>query len=82
MRAVLVNIFGGIMKCDIIAQALLDASAEVGIKVPLVVRLEGTRVQEGRELLKQATVALHSAASIEEAAKLAVELARNHVHTH
>ena len=54
VKGVLVNIFGGIMKCDIIAQGIINAAKEVGFKVPLVVRLEGTNVEAGRKLLEGA----------------------------
>lgn len=54
VQGVLVNIFGGIMRCDVIAQAVVNAAKEVGFKVPLVVRLEGTNVEQGKEILKQA----------------------------
>ncbi len=54
VKGVLVNIFGGIMRCDVIAQAIVNAAKEVGFKVPLVVRLEGTNVDEGRRILESA----------------------------
>jgi len=54
VRGVMVNIFGGIMRCDVIAGAIIAAAKEVGFKVPLVVRLEGTNVEEGRALLEEA----------------------------
>ncbi len=54
VKGVLVNIFGGIMRCDVIAQAVVNAAKEVGFKVPLVVRLEGTNVEEGKRILKEA----------------------------
>ncbi|RMH23875.1 MAG: ADP-forming succinate--CoA ligase subunit beta [Planctomycetota bacterium] len=54
VRGVLVNIFGGIMRCDVIAQAIVNAAKEVGFTVPLVVRLEGTNVEEGRRILQAA----------------------------
>lgn len=54
VQGVLVNIFGGIMQCDVIAQAVVNAAKEVGFKVPLVVRLEGTNVEQGKAILKQA----------------------------
>ena len=54
VKGVLVNIFGGIMRCDVIAQAIVNAAKEVGFKVPLVVRLEGTNVAEGRKILEAA----------------------------
>jgi succinyl-CoA synthetase beta subunit len=81
VRAILVNIFGGIMKCDIIAQALVNAAAEIGIPVPVIVRLEGTRVEEGRAILAGARaggakLALHTARTMQEAAETAVRLAK------
>ncbi|HLU47342.1 MAG TPA: ADP-forming succinate--CoA ligase subunit beta [Planctomycetota bacterium] len=54
VKGVLVNIFGGIMRCDVIAQAIVNAAKQVGFKVPLVVRLEGTNVDQGRRILEQA----------------------------
>jgi len=54
VQGVLVNIFGGIMRCDVIAQAVVNAAKEVGFKVPLVVRLEGTNVEQGKAILEQA----------------------------
>ena len=48
VKAILVNIFGGIMKCDVIARGIVSAAKQVGVKVPLVVRLEGTNVEEGK----------------------------------
>jgi succinyl-CoA synthetase beta subunit len=56
VKGVLVNIFGGIAKCDTIAEALIAAAREVGFRVPVVVRLEGTNVERARELLTQADV--------------------------
>lgn len=77
VRAVLVNIFGGIMQCDVIAQALLDATRGMTLTAPLVVRLEGTRVEEGRQLLKErgGRLPLTTALSFDDAARLAVQLA-------
>jgi succinyl-CoA synthetase beta subunit len=54
VKGVMVNIFGGIMRCDIIAQGIVNAAKSVGFKVPLVVRLEGTNVEAGRRLLERA----------------------------
>jgi succinyl-CoA synthetase beta subunit len=54
VKAIFVNIFGGIMKCDVIANGVVAAAKEIGLKVPLVVRLEGTNVKEGRALLESA----------------------------
>jgi succinyl-CoA synthetase beta subunit len=77
VRAVLVNIFGGIMRCDWIAQGLLNATATLDVKVPIVVRLQGTNVEEGRRLLTSAArLNLISADELEEAARKVVELAR------
>ena len=59
VKAVLVNIFGGIMKCDVIAEGIVAAAKEVQLKVPLVVRLEGTNVEKGKEILAQLGPADH-----------------------
>jgi succinyl-CoA synthetase beta subunit len=72
VRAVLVNIFGGIVRCDVIAQGIVAAAKEVGVNVPLIVRLEGTNVERGREILKQSDLAIISAANLDEAAEKAV----------
>jgi succinyl-CoA synthetase beta subunit len=70
VRGVLVNIFGGIAKCDTIAEALIAAAREVGFKVPVVVRLEGTNVDRARQLLAEAKIAgLLTAADLTDAAK-------------
>jgi succinyl-CoA synthetase beta subunit len=76
VKAILVNIFGGIMKCDVIAEGVIAASREVGMKVPLVVRLEGTNVEKGRELLAKSGIALTVAADMTDAAKKVVAAAR------
>ena len=70
------NIFGGIMRCDTIAEGIIAAVKEVGLNVPLVVRLEGTNVEEGRRLLKESGLPIHTAATLAEGAQLAVKLAR------
>ena len=75
-KAVLVNIFGGIMKCDVIAQGIINAAKTVGMKVPLVVRLEGTNVEEGRRLLKESGLALQPATDLGDAARRAVAAAK------
>lgn len=70
VKAVLVNIFGGIAKCDIIADALIKAATEIGFQVPVVVRLEGTNVEKARQMLKEANIeALKSATDLTDAAK-------------
>jgi succinyl-CoA synthetase beta subunit len=72
VKAVLVNIFGGIARCTTIATALIEASKEVGIKVPLVVRLEGTEVEEGKKMLAQSGLAMTAADDLTDAAKKVV----------
>jgi succinyl-CoA synthetase beta subunit len=76
VKAVLVNIFGGIMKCDIIAQGILEAAKETGLSLPLVVRLEGTNVEKGKELLAKSGLKYRFASSMDEAARAAVEAAK------
>jgi succinyl-CoA synthetase beta subunit len=72
VKAVLVNIFGGIMRCDIIAEGIIAAVRETNIAVPLVVRLEGTNVARGKELLAQSGLAIIPADDLDDAAKKAV----------
>jgi succinyl-CoA synthetase beta subunit len=76
VKAVLVNIFGGIMKCDNIAAGVVEASKKVRIKVPLIVRLEGTNVKEGKEILAKSGLKLEQADSLWEAAQKAVAAAK------
>ncbi len=75
VKGILVNIFGGIMKCDIIAKGIIGAARSVSISVPLVVRLEGTNVEEGKRLLNESGLNLVSASTLDEAAQKIVELA-------
>ncbi|CAI8945372.1 ADP-forming succinate--CoA ligase subunit beta [Methylocaldum szegediense] len=76
VKAVLVNIFGGIVRCNLIAEGIISAVKEVHVQVPVVVRLEGTNAEEGRRLLDQSGLALITASDLDEAAKKAVEAAR------
>ncbi len=76
VKAILVNIFGGIMKCDVIAQGIIDAAKDVGLSLPLVVRLEGTNVEKGKELLAKSTLKYQFASSMDEAAKAVVAAAK------
>ena len=76
VKAVLVNIFGGIMKCDVIAEGIITAVKEAGIKVPLVVRLEGTNVEAGRKLLHESGLSIIAAQGMAEAAQKAVAAAK------
>ena len=73
VKGILVNIFGGIMKCDVIARGIVAAAQNVELKVPLVVRLEGTNVDAGKKILTESTVALTPADSLANAAKIIVE---------
>ena len=72
-RGVLVNIFGGIMKCDVIAQGIITAAKHVHLNVPLVVRLEGTNVELGRKALKESGLPIITATDLDDAASKAVE---------
>ena len=72
VRVVLVNIFGGIMRCDVIADGIVSAVKDVGIKIPIVVRLEGTNVEIGKEILGESKLNITSANSLGDAAKQAV----------
>jgi succinyl-CoA synthetase beta subunit len=76
VKAVLVNIFGGIVKCDVIAQGVVDAVSEMGMKVPLVVRLQGTNVDKGREILKASKLNIIPADTMKQAAEAAVAAVR------
>jgi len=73
VKAVLVNIFGGIMRCDIIAEGIVTAVKEVGVKIPVIVRLEGTNVDLGKQKLKESGLAIITADDLTDAAKRAVE---------
>ncbi|MBI2819878.1 MAG: ADP-forming succinate--CoA ligase subunit beta [Acidobacteria bacterium] len=75
VRAVLINIFGGIMRCDIVAQGVVDASRQLGIKVPVVVRLEGTNVEQGQRILKESGLNFTVANGMKDAAEKVVALA-------
>ena len=69
----MVNIFGGIMKCDIIAEGVVAAAKELSIEVPLVVRLEGTNVDLGKEILNKSGLSIISADNLDDAAQKAVK---------
>ena len=75
VRAILVNIFGGIVRCDLIAEGVISAVKEVGVSVPVIVRLEGTNVEKGRSLLKQSGLEIITASDLTDAAKKAVAVA-------
>ncbi|KAH0784996.1 succinate-CoA ligase [Histomonas meleagridis] len=78
VKAILVNIFGGIVKCDMIAKGVIAAVKKVGLKIPLVVRLEGTNVELGKKLLKESGLPIIPASNLTEAGEKAVHAARSH----
>ncbi|QHO52870.1 Succinyl-CoA ligase [ADP-forming] subunit beta [Arachis hypogaea] len=73
VKAILVNIFGGIMKCDVIASGIVNAAKQVQLKVPVVVRLEGTNVDQGKRILKESGMKLITAEDLDDAAQKAVK---------
>ena len=75
VRAVLINIFGGILRCDVLAQGVIAAVKELGVPVPIVIRMEGTNVEEGKRLLKESGMNFTTADSMDEAANKVVQLA-------
>ena len=76
VKGILINIFGGIMRCDVLAQGVVDAAKEINISVPLVVRLAGTNFKEGKEILDNSGLKLISAENLDDAAKKIVEAIR------
>jgi succinyl-CoA synthetase beta subunit len=75
VKAVLINIFGGILRCDVLAQGVIAAVKELGVPVPIVIRMEGTNVEEGKRLLKESGMNFSTADSMDEAASKVVQLA-------
>jgi succinyl-CoA synthetase beta subunit len=75
VKAVLINIFGGILRCDVLAQGVIAAVKELGVPVPIVIRMEGTNVEEGKRLLKESGMNFTTADSMDEAANKVVQLA-------
>jgi succinyl-CoA synthetase beta subunit len=78
VKGILVNIFGGIMRCDIIANGILEAAKEVNLSVPLVVRLEGTNVDLGKEILAKSGLAIIAANDLGDAAQKVVQAVREY----
>lgn len=76
LKAILVNIFGGIMRCDVVAEGLVQAAGVVKLSIPLVVRLEGTNVEKGREILEKAGLDMVTATTMNDAAQKAVAAAQ------
>jgi succinyl-CoA synthetase beta subunit len=75
VKAVLINIFGGILRCDVLAQGVIAAVTELGVRVPIVVRMEGTNVEEGKRMLRESALSFTTADSMGEAADTVVSLA-------
>ena len=73
VKGILINIFGGIMRCDVLAQGVIDAAKEINLSVPLVVRLAGTNFKEGKEILEKSSLKILSASDLNDAAKKIVE---------
>ena len=73
VRGILINIFGGIMRCDVLAQGVVDAAKEINLSVPLVVRLAGTNFEEGKQILDKSNLKILSASDLNDAAKKIVE---------
>ena len=73
VKGILINIFGGIMRCDVLAQGVLDAAKEIDLSIPLVVRLAGTNFKEGKEILDKSNLKILSASDLNDAAKKIVE---------
>jgi succinyl-CoA synthetase beta subunit len=73
VKGILVNIFGGIMKCDIIAEGVVAAVKEVGLKVPLVVRLEGTNVEAGKKIIAESGLNVVAGDNLDDAAQKIVK---------
>ena len=76
VKAALINIFGGIVRCDLVASGIVKAAKEVGLKVPMVVRLEGTNVEQGKKILEESGLSFYPAESMKEAAEKVVPLAK------
>ncbi len=76
VKAALVNIFGGIVRCDMVAKGIVNAAKELDVKIPMVVRLEGTNVEKGKKILEESGLSFKAASSMKEAAELVVPLAK------
>jgi succinyl-CoA synthetase beta subunit len=77
VRGVLINIFGGIMRCDVLAQGVVDAARELSVRIPLVVRMQGTNVEQGRRILTDSGLAIISAETMAEAAEKIVKAVKD-----
>jgi succinyl-CoA synthetase beta subunit len=77
VKGILVNIFGGIMRCDIIAEGVVEAVKEIGLKVPLVVRLEGTNVELGKQIINESGLNVIAANDLSDGAEKIVQAVRS-----
>jgi len=77
VKAILVNIFGGIVRCDLIAEGIIEAVKQVGLKVPVVARLQGTNMEKGQEMLKASGLKITPVSDLTEAAKTVVAAAQS-----
>ena len=75
--AIFVNIFGGIVRCDFVALGLVEAAKELGLRIPIVARLQGTNLDEGRQIIKDSGLKIYSFDELDPAAKKVVELAHH-----
>jgi succinyl-CoA synthetase beta subunit len=76
VKAVLINIFGGILRCDVLAEGVIAAVTDLGVNVPIVIRMEGTNVEQGKQMLRQSGLNFTTADTMSEAAERVVALAR------
>ena len=76
VKGILINIFGGIMRCDVLARGVVEAAKEINLSVPLVVRLAGTNVKLGKEILEKSNLKIISANNLSDAAKKIIEVTK------
>jgi succinyl-CoA synthetase beta subunit len=76
VKGVLINIFGGILRCDVLAKGVVEAAEKTGIRVPVVVRMEGTNVEEGRRILNESGLNLITASDLKDAAQKVAEIVK------
>jgi len=74
VKGILINIFGGILRCDVLAQGVVQAAEKISLSVPVVVRMEGTNVEEGRRILRESGLKLINASDLADAAKKVAEI--------
>jgi succinyl-CoA synthetase beta subunit len=76
VKAILINIFGGIMNCQTLARGVIHAATELQTRLPIVVRMEGTHVEQGKKLFQKSSLKVHTAEDLDQAAKLAVSFSK------